>query len=490
MSEIKTKSQNWPVASKEDVIGLYAGTETNETFADTASRIGMEVELNLYNTDTLEPLTEEQSKCLICEGQRNALSINNEPSASTLEVISEPHLPGNFGDLIEQINGRFDELWQIGSDHHTLPSPFAYLPHITPEEHHQTHNDRYIAFWGPPREDVVEAYHSFVDPSIQVSVSYRDYEHLLRIIRLSIALEPFLILTTEADAGFYEREQVGGSPRTRVLKRRGRNGGVPDFYYSAKTGEELIDRHIDFTLNNKHMFVCFNHDGQLAKLPGLEWASFLELEEKGYGPQNLLNYRQAQSMSWRRTVNISEIRDGEGTLFGHRAEISSLFCTGLQHQRATSAVISCLAAYCKHFYNNINELSKDFGIDLDNLEGTKDLLNQNFENAYAHEGRYFDLPFGTRTIKEFATGFAEISQECLKRWNLDQHSGPLMHILSEGRPDWLVNRELFQTLDQQKAYMRALPDLSAARPELKSAAQCADFTKEIVSGFLETVLAQ
>lgn len=485
MSEIKTKSQNWPVKNKEDVLALYEGTKTNSNFPDKTSKIGMEVELNLYNTDTLNPLTEQQAEHLVSEGRRSALCINKEPSATTLEILSEPFPSGNFEELIQQINRRFNELWAIGRNNNVLPSPFGYLPHITPQQHHQINNDRYIAFWGPPRPDLVEAYHSFVDPSIQVSISYEDYEHLLRIIRLGIVLEPFMILTTEADAGFYENGAVPGSPRTRILKRRGRNGGIPEFYYKAESGEELIDAHIDYTLNNPHVFVCFNSEGKLHKLPEGIWSPFSELEKHSYGPQNLLNYRQAQSESWRRTVNISEIRDNAGTLFGHRAEISSLFCTGVQHQRASGAILSCLLAYCSGFYNKISALSKDFGIDIDDLYASKDLLDQNFEHAHMHNGRYFDLPFGNKTLKDFASGFSEVIQECLKGWKLDQHSAPLMHILTEGRPDWLVNREIFESLEQQKAYMNALPELSNAHPELISADSCADFTKDIVTDFLK-----
>lgn len=487
MSEIKTKSQNWPVKSKDDVIALYKGTKTNKNFPDDLSRIGMEMEVNLCNSDTLEPLSEDQSKCLIEQGRKEALNINNEPSASTLEVITEPFLRENFDALVTQINKRFAELWTIGSKNKIIPSPFGYLPHITPDQHHQTHNDRYRAFWGKPRTPIIEeAYTSFVDPSIQVSISYEDYDHLLRIIRLGIVLEPFLILTTEADAGFYEAASIKGSPRTQILSRRGRNGGVPEFYYKAGSGEELIDMHIDYTLNNEHVFVCFDHNGHLDKLPGNQWASFNQLEANNFGPQNLLNYRQAQSESWRRTTNISEIRDGDGTLFGHRAEISSLFCTGLQHQRASAAILSCLIAYCSGFYNKINELSKDFGIDMDDLYASKDLLDANFEHTKNHGGRYFDLPFGTKTIKEFAQGFAELSQECLKWWKLDQHAEPLMHILSEGRPDWLVNRETFKNLEEQKLYISALPDLAAANPDLISANSCADFTKDIIRDSLKS----
>lgn len=491
MSEIKTKFQNWPVKSKQDVIDLYKGTKSNPNFTDTTSKIGMEMEVNLYDTDTLAPLTERQSEHLVTEGQRNALCINKEPSATTLEVITEPFAKDHFEDLITQMNKRFGELWNIGLKNKILPSPFGYLPHIKPEEHHQTQNDRYNAFWGKPRSAAIEdAYNSFVDPSIQVSVSYRNYDHLLNIIRLSIVLEPFLILTTEADAGFYEGQPTNGSPRTRVLSRRGKNGGVPEFYYRAKSGEELIDMHIDYTLNNKHVFVCFDHEGNLDKLPGGVWASFNELEKRNFGPQNLLNYRQAQSESWRRTTNISEIRDNDGTLFSHRAEISSLFCTGLQHQRTSGAILSCLLAYCGGFYNDINALSKDFGIDMDNLYDTKTRLDKNFQNAHMHKGQYFELPFGTKTVKDFAAGFSEIIQKCLKGWKLDHHAGPLMHILEEGRPDWLVNRETFKNLEEQKSYMRALPSLGKQNPDLISAQSCADFTKHIIRDFLKQSCAQ
>ena len=487
MSEIKTKSQNWSVKEKNDVFALYEGTSTNKNFSDTQSRIGMEVENNFYNIKELSTLSEQQSNNFVSEGRRKAICMNTEPSATTLEILTDPYKREEFDQLIGQINRRFSDIYNFGREQGIAPSPFAHLPHITAEEHHQTHNDRYVAFWIPPRDDLVDAFKSFLDPSIQVSISYKDFDHLLRIIRLSVALEPFLILTTEADAGFYEGAPINGSPRTRILKRRGRNGGIPDFYLKAKNGEELIDSHIDYTLNNPHIFVCFNNEGELVKLPSGIWSPFLDLEDKGYGPCDLLNYRQAQSESWRRTTNISEIRNTDGTLLGHRAEISSLFCTGLQHQRATSSVLSYLLAYCPNFYRNINDLLKEFGIDMDSLYDCKDILDQNFEHAHMHKGRYFDLPFGTKTIKDFTVGLSEIIQDCLKGSVLKQYSAPLTHILETGRPDWLVNREIFTTLEQQKHYMKALPTLSLEHPELISADSCADFTKDILNKYISTL---
>lgn len=484
MSEIKTKSQNWSVRDKNDVIALYEGVTNNPNIPGHDPKIGMELELNFYKAETLETLTAEESKCFVCEGKTHGIGINKEPSASTLEIITDPYERRDFHLLIEQMNRRFSHLWDLSLEHDMLPSPFGYLPQAKPEDHHWTKNQRYLAFWVPPRADVVEAAHSFLDPSIQVSVSYKNWDHLLRIIRLSVALEPFFILTTEADAGFYEGQKITGSPRTRILSRRGRNGGIPDFYFTAKSGEELIDRHIDHTLNNPHMFVCFDHGGKLDKIPDLYWARFSELEEKGLGPQNLLNYRQAQSMSWRRAVNISEIRDSGGTLFGHRAEIASLFCSGLQHQRATAAVMSYLLAYCNNFYANIRDTLLDFGIDLENLDSCRDLLEANFQAVHTRRDSYFETVFGTKTIKDFAQSFAEIIQECLQPTVLQQYSSPLLYILEEGRPDWLVYKELFQTLEQQQSYMRALPNLVHQEPSLIAANECADFTKNLIRSCL------
>ena len=484
MSEIKTKSQNWPVHSKQDVIALYNGTRTNPNLPEKTSQIGMEVEQNFYTLETLHPLTKEQSLDIVSEGGRQAIGINNEPTATTLEVLTDPHPKANFHDLIAQINRRFLELWDLGLENGALPTPFGYLPHITPEQHHFIDNERFKAMWLSGRSDVIEARSSFLDSSIQVSVSYRDFDHLLKIMRLSVALEPFLTLTTECDAGFFEGRAMKGSPRTVILKRRGLNGGVPDFYYNVKSGEELIDAHIDFSMNNPHVFLCFDNGGVLRALPQGVWTSFSTLEEKGYGRQTLLNYRQAQSESWRRTINLAEIRDDEGTLFGHRAEISSLFCTGLQHQRATAAILSFHLAYCGHFYDSIETLLKDFGIDLQNLETAKTILDQNFEHVHNHGGRYFDLPFGTRTIKDFAISFSEIVGECFKGSGLDQFSAPLMHILETGRPDWLVNRELFKNLEQQKAYMKALPGLVQENSDLISHTSCVDWTAETIKRFL------
>ncbi len=484
MSEIKSIKNNPPVQRLEDVVEYYGCVHTNPHTRDHVSRIGMEIEHNFYKNSDQSPIDQKTNVAILEAAGRQGVPVHQEPSAVTMEILSDPFAPDNAQSLIDQMERRFTTLVKTARDEGAALSPFAHLPHIKPGDHPLIDNQRYRAFWVPPRTDMVDAAHSFLDPSIQVSVSYDNCDQLLNIVRMSIALEPFLTLTTDASVGFFEGQSIDYCPRMAILNRRGRNGGIPEFYYTAKSGEELIEAHINYILHNKHVFVCYNHDGDLVKLPAGEWPSFLELEKLGYGPCNFLNYRQAQSENWRRTTNIAELRDDSGNIYGHRAEISSLFCTGPQHQRVSAVLLTWLMAYSGDFYSKTGELLKDFGIDLEAMDECREQLDANYNNCYKHKNRYHDLSFGNKTLKDFALPFADIVEESLNGSGIEDHAKPLLHILREGRPDWLVNRECFTTLEDVKNHMREFPERVQAHPELISADSCADFALPLLNGCL------
>ena len=476
MSEIKQHNAlSKSIKNPEDVRNLYEGVDYNPNLPDVP-KMGIELEFNLFNQENLSPLSVTQSENIVAAaGKVYDLPIHHEPSASTLEILTCPFESNDVLKIIDQIETRFQKFIGICDEHGIFPSPFGTVPHLKPEDHNLIQNERYLAFWVPARNDMQGIFHSFLYPNMQASISYQDWDHLYKIVQLSIALEPVLFLATDASAPFFDGGVSSVCPRFALYNTRGRNGGVPDFYYTAKNGKELMTQHINYTLTNEHVFACFNFDGVLQQLPSGQWPSFLELEKLGLGPQNFLNYRQAQSENWRRTTNIAEIRNESGNVFGHRAELNSLFATGLQHQRITAIVLTYLIGFHDSFYTQTKALLNDFGIDIDHLGRSKNLLVQNYDSATHHNGNFADIHYGTKTMGEFTSAFADIIESALANSDLCAYADPILHILRTARPDWLVHREQFETLDELKSFLSQISKDSEMRKEYLSARSCADF---------------
>lgn len=467
MTEIKKAQADKKITNLVDIHNVYTGSD--------ACKIGIEVEQSFFNQDNLTPLTEKQCAAIIAKARTKSIEIHNEPSATSLELVSGPYLPNQLPALLKAIDHDFHALISIAKKQGITPSPFGHLPHTQTSDHNLIKNERYETFFSPPRDDMKKTFEAFVNyMNIQASASYKDANHLLKIIRMATALEPILFLSTESSCGFYENVPLKQCLGIELITKRGRNGGIPDFYYTAKTGDELINNHIDFTFNHPHIFAYFNNEGDLTRLPSDKWASFNELENRDLGPKNLTNYMQTQSESWRRACNIAPIINNDGDLISHRAELAA-FQTGLMHQRATATLITNFIAFDEDFYEQTQALLLEHGIDLNDLQSCKALLNNNFEQACYHKNKYHSIPFGNgKTFKDFVTPFASIIESAADRSNLSQYARPAVHIMRSGRPDWLVYREAFQTLEETKNYMRNFERYIIDNPGLISSQECAD----------------
>ncbi|MCF8496166.1 MAG: hypothetical protein K9G62_05790, partial [Alphaproteobacteria bacterium] len=395
MSEIRPAGLDIPVIHTDDVYALYTGAEDHQ-------KIGLEIEQMLYYPDALETLKAQESEALALKGTADGVPVNHEPSATSLETITDAFTPGDLPALIAQTEARFDYFRNLTAEAGLAISPFGHLPHIFPTDHEVVSKERFQTFFNPPRSDMQEVFKFFANSmNIQVSVSYRDPTHLLRIIRMAVALEPLFFLITDSNSGFFENKPIDYSLNLHLNQGKGINGGVPDFYYTVRTGEELIRAHIDFTLNHRHMFAHFDFGGKLRKLPAGEWVAFSDLERLNLGPQTMLNYRQAQSESWRRAINISPIVDESGSVIGHRAEFAP-FQTGLMHQRATAPLLTGLIAFNDGFYDATEILLRECGIDLAALDKDRNILEANFQAACYHGNAFHDVRFGAKTIRDFA----------------------------------------------------------------------------------------
>jgi hypothetical protein len=475
MTIIQASADTRTIHGRDDIIDAYEGACFKKASGEQ-SKIGIEIEFSLFDKKkNARPLTKEQNSALFEEGTQRGISMRNEPSASCLEIAGNPYTPNLVRKMTQDMSNDIANFHALAAEQEIGISPFGHLPHMPLSEHEIIESERYQTFFSPPREDMKDVYRFFATClNIQSSVSYCNSDHLLKIIRYAVALEPILFLSTDSSCGFNESKPITHIHNIAGKDKLGINSGIPDFYYTAKTGEELIKNHIDFTLSHPHIFAYFNHDNKLTRLPKGEWVSFNELESRGLGPQNLTNYLQAQSESWRRACNVATITDSEtGALTGHRVEIAA-FQTGLMHQRATSTLLTFLIAFDEMFHVKLSTLLKEHGIDLSNLASCKDLLENNFKHACYHNNTFHSLPYGTKSLKDFALPFADIIEECASNHNLSALAGPITHILRSGRPDWLVYREKLSTLDDTVGYLAHFDEHLTEAPGLLSAQSCAD----------------
>lgn len=448
--------------------GFYEGAQ------NSACKIGAEVEYALCRQLDLTAPSLLENKALFSGLEHKGWGARREPPTNAIELATPPFEISNIRDLLSHVNQGTSALYAAALEQGLIVSPFGHLPHTALTDLEVIDLDRYQAFWENVRGDMVECARFFMScMNIQVSLGYKDPDHLLRIIRMATALEPVMFLTTDSSCGFNEGRPIRHVQNIAQKNKMGVNTGIPDFYYTARSGAQLVDAHIDFTLNNPHVFTAFNDAGALVRFPEGRWCSFNQLEALGLGPQNLTNYLQAQSESWRRACNIAVITDEDGNLTNHRAEIAA-FQNGLLHQRASAIILGYLIGFDDQFYEDTQKLLHGAGIDLDALDESKPVLEANFDAACYHDNRYHEVSFGTATMKDFVLPFADVIEAAAARHGLGADIQPAVHIMRSGRPDWLVYRQALPTLDETLDYLRSFPALVQDNPALLDAGRCAD----------------
>lgn len=455
MTVINTDTPAPRIEKIDDVRALYEGTDTNPDLGEPL--IGIEIEFALCQKEKANaPLSQKQNQNIVSQAKSINLGIRQEPPTTSIEIASNPYKPGDISTLHSNMAQQTQKLSQLVENEGAILSPFGHLPHIPLSDIIIVDTPRYQGFFGSPRSDMPEIYKFFTScMNIQSSISYKNSDHLLRIVRIATALEPFIFITTDSSCGFFEGQPIDHVQNIACKDAVGPiNAGIPDFYYTAQTGDELIEKHIDFTLHHPHVFTAWDNDGNLTRFPVGVWTSYSELEKKNFGPLTLTNYLQTQSESWRRACNIATIPDTNANIIGHRAEIGS-FQNGLLHQSASALLLTYLIAFDDDFYGETQELLKNFGIDIQNLDNNRDILQQNFNNCCYHKNEYLNVPFGNKTIKDFALSFAEIIQKYAIKNNIEKLSNPLLHILDSGKPDWMVYREKFTTLQSSVAFLNS-----------------------------------
>lgn len=436
------------INGKDDIINTYCG-------AKTCTKAGVEIELAFFNPETpgLAPMSVPQNRTVKCAANHalNGEWIRNEPTSDFLEVGSIASLPGYLRDVMDDSNTKIKVLSEKAESVGLKRSYFQGLSHLSAAQLLENIVDveRYQAFFKPPRKDMqdVATYFS-VCKSNQVSVSYRDPDHMLDNVRRLYFLTPFLFLLTDNSSAFDEGKPFTGHSGMHHRASLGDSGGVPYYVFSAKNGREYIDAHIDHVMKNP-LFVYYNKEGQIERLPSGMWTSFNELKNKGLNTAT--NYFFAESVLWP-DIKIAVLKNDEGDVYNHRFE-ARMLGVGM-HQHQTALLIIAGLAFRPDFDLAVDILLKNFGFDKNAPDQSQKYLKQAYKDAREHNGRFMDIPYGTGEMRDFATQFAEILERTYMTEGFDKELEPILSICRTGCTDAKVNALLFPTLEEIQRHQK------------------------------------
>lgn len=461
-----------PIASADDVIANYDGAGEN-------AKLGIEVELCFFNEADSSPMSVAQNEALIktMRETHKADWVRQEPSAETVEVNSIAQDWAGLPSVIKDTNDKMDLLVGEAAKLGLKRSFFSDLPHKTHQDllNNIVNVERYQAFFQPPREDMMEiAAYFTVCKSNQVSVSYKTHDHLLANIRRLYALTPFLFMLTGNTSAFAENQLFTGHHGMRYRRGLYGRGGCPCYVFTAKSGEEYIDAHINHVMNNP-LYVFYDENGVLKRIPSGTWTTFNTLKKEGLNTSS--NFHLSESIIWP-DVKIAALKDKDDHVVGHRYE-GRMFGVGA-HQHTTAALITGALAFHDNFGAQIDELLKRYGFDFEGAEGqTRIHLRAAYAAATEHDNHFFNIPYGTGTMAEFAKEFANLMEAALDGAGYDTELAPLLHICRTGITDTKANRLLFPNMqDIQNVQSTYDPQIFKV-PHQSNAALFANKIKEV-----------
>ncbi len=474
MSDVNAKDTT-RINGEDDVWHLYQGVGAGN------AKTGIEVEMGFFDpaSPTLKTMSVAQNKVV-----KNAAAaahpgnwVNNEPSSETLEVSSIAGGPDDLRAVMDDTNKKIRILTEKAAGVGLKRSYFQELPEkpYTYLLENLMDVPRYQAFFGPPRADMqgFAAYFT-VCKSTQVSVSYENPDQLLGHIRRLYLLAPFLFLITDNSSGFAEGKRFKGHSgmyyrHIGLLEGR---GGVPPYIFTAQNGEAFIRAHINHVMNNP-LYVYYDENGDMQRVPAGQWTSFNELRERGLNTAT--NYYFAQTVLWP-DVKVAALRDANDNIFGHRYEARMLGVGAHQHQ--TSQLIVGALAFNPEFAAGVDRLLAEYGLDLSDSACTAHVLEESYNAARNHGGKYLNVTYGAGVMADFAREFADLIEKAYVGQGFDDELLPLLTICRTGCTDAKVNARLFPTLDEALDFQRSYDPAILENPNI-----CAKllFEKELKS---------
>lgn len=436
------------IESIDDVLSTYQG-------AGADAMTGIEVELAYFDprSPDLTPMNIAQNQIVKDKTNTECCGdfARNEPTSEMLEIGSKPDTPDHLESILQDTNCKIACLTQKAADLGLKRSYFQDLPNKTAQDLLQNvvPVDRYQAFFAPPRDDMqaIAAYFS-VCKSNQVSVSYRNPDHMLANIRRLYALTPFIFMITDNGSGFDEGAAFSGHAGMKHRAALAGRGGFPPYVLTAKTGDDYIRAHIDHVMHNP-LFVYYDAKGQLVRLPSGQWESFHTLRDKGLNTAT--NYYFAESILWP-DVKIAALRDQNDQVSGHRYE-ARMIGVGI-HQHQTALLIVAGLAFRDDFAARVDALLQSYGFDTADPDSFQAHLDAAYRNAREHGGQFLEIGYGTGQMWDFAKDFADLIEESYAGSALEPRLAPLLEICRSGNTDAKISRLLFPDLKDVLAFQQ------------------------------------
>lgn len=449
------------INNAEDVIDAYccAGSE---------SMTGVEVEICFFDPEKpgLPVMSPAQNKTIMDKAvtKFGPGAFNNEPSSDLLEANSFPARFRELQSVFDDIQNKTEFLRAESKKLGLKRSWFQDLPHITSAELLQNIVDieRYQAFFNPPREDMMDiAAYFTVMKSTQVSVSYKDYEHMHENVRRLYLLAPFLFMLTDNTSGFNEAKPFTGHSGMHHRASLGTRGSFPSYIFTAGSGEDYINAHIRNVMTNP-LYVYYDENNVLQQLPsGTYWSFNKELRERDLN--TAANYYLAESILWP-DVKIAALKDKDGIVTNHRYE-ARMFGSGI-HQAQSALIIVAGLAFDKNFAEKIDYLLRVQGLCTRDAASCITGLRHSYETAKNHNGKFFDIIYGRGNMADFALKFADALEESFECKTYAAALAPILHICRTGWTDGRVNRAMFLTLEDINTHQTNFDDEIFTKPEL------------------------
>ncbi|HBR69321.1 MAG TPA: hypothetical protein DEA55_08110 [Rhodospirillaceae bacterium] len=445
MSEVNASDRR-VIESENDVFDLYLGSGAN-------MKVGLETEISFFDPVTLKPMSLAQNKLLknAAQARHSGVWVHTEPTADILEAISIPGKAHERKNILHDINEKTKILNGKATELGLKRSYFQELPDRTGKEllEHIVDNERYQIMYWPYREDMTDIVVYFaVCKSNQISVSYKNPDHLLRNMRRLYFLAPFLFMLTDNTSGFDQGRAFAGHSGMMHRASLKDRGGVLPYVFTARNGEDFIRKHIDAVMNNK-LFMYYDGQGKLTRVPSGTWESFNALRERGLNTAN--NYFLAQSVLWP-DVKIAALKDASGTVNGHRFE-ARMFGVGI-HQHQTALLITSELAFNDGFAADVDALLSEYGFDANDLPSAQKTLENSYRAAREHNGKFFDITYGSGSMADFAKAFADLVENAFIGKDFDEELEPLLSICRSGCTDGKVNRILFPTFEETMRHQK------------------------------------
>lgn len=421
------------VSTIDDVIAPFLA-------GNSECRAGIEVELIVLRPGPdgrPAPLTNTENKAL--QKALLPLRVSEEAGTFTLEIKTGAAGPEGFAALLSGLDRDIARFRAVCAEKSYTVCDTAQPSGIVPGPEHVIDRPRARAFAAAFERHGLSAYsrNFFLNSSAQVSVSYRDADSLRRdAVRLALLSAP-LATAHDNSAGILENREDPSQTGLRLREglAAGGRGGVPDFFFAAKTGEEFVRGYLTHVFNTP-LIALYDQAGRvLSPVPPGTEVSFRTLAERGDGLNTQTNFDLALGMIWPH-VKLGYIRDGGGvTGVRYEARVADMG----PWQKDSFPLVAAGLAFDPDFAGKTDDLLARYGFCADGAapENLSALYRRSVDAALAYRDEY-----GTGRLSSFLRDFGPLAREAWRRDPaLSRRLAPFLRVCESGAFPGLERRQ-------------------------------------------------